>query len=121
MAKANLGRYAGETRMNSLCAEIGCSLGCEKVPSVQHGDDLAAREQFFKVVAIAQFFGGQNPFPEASTDRLKFRLTKKIGAIAHGSPFKQRPCHRRWRRRKFQVPHSREGSDMAELAFSQGG
>jgi hypothetical protein len=44
--------------------EIYYSLGCEKIPTVQHGDDLAAREQFFEVIALAQFLIVEVAFPE---------------------------------------------------------
>jgi hypothetical protein len=62
-----------------------CSSGREKISSVQHGDDLAAREQFFKIVAIEQLFGRQDPLPKGWTDDSKFGLTKKVNDVAHGS------------------------------------
>jgi hypothetical protein len=54
------------------------SSGCEKIPTVQHGDDLAAREQFFEVIALAQFLIVEDAFPEGESGDAKFGLAKEI-------------------------------------------
>ena len=63
--------------------EIYRSLGCEKIPAVQHGDDLAAREQFFEVIALAQFLMVEDAFPEGGSGDAKFGLAKEIDGDVH--------------------------------------
>jgi hypothetical protein len=58
--------------------EIYRSLGCEKIPTVQHGDDLAAREQFFEVIALAQFLIVEDAFLEGESGDATFGLAKEI-------------------------------------------
>jgi hypothetical protein len=60
-----------------------CSLGCEKIPAVQRGDNLAACEQFFEIVAIAQFLIVENALPESRSDVAKFRCVKEIRREKH--------------------------------------
>src|SRR5450631_2197227 len=71
------GKENGEPRPigNLKCS---CSLGCEKIPAVQHGDDLAACEQFFEIVAIAQFLIVEDAFPESGSNGAKFGGVKEI-------------------------------------------
>ena len=59
------------------------SLGCEKIPTVQHGDDLAAREQFFEVIAPAQFLMVEDALPKSGRSDAKFGLAKEIDGDAH--------------------------------------
>ena len=63
--------------------EINCSLGREKIPTVQHGDDLAAREQFFEVIALAQFLVVEDALPKSGSSDAKFGLAKEIDEVAH--------------------------------------
>ncbi|MEY2531601.1 MAG: hypothetical protein QOI96_1686, partial [Verrucomicrobiota bacterium] len=62
-----------------------CSLGCEKIPAVQRGDYLAACEQFFEIVTRAQFLVVEDAVPQGWSCDMKFRLSKKIYRVVHGS------------------------------------
>ena len=77
------GKRESEKRRTALQSEINCPLGCEKIPTVQHGDDLAAHEQFFEVVALAQVLIAKDALPEVGSDDVKFGLAKEIDGDAH--------------------------------------